>query len=195
MSTEWIKRANRYFMESTKKVYVERSVKIEPFEEYLNHRYCDNCYYYSAYALMGLNPGDFLVRGYIDLNGRKNYHHGWVEFKYEENEYVFDSKIREVVLKKEWYERFNPRVEYQKTQEEILKEYLNERCAFKIQEGFWQFKGIVMNVDKADISYSDLIANDEKNGYVPSALMLARVVINKYSSEIMRFIAYAETSG
>lgn len=194
MSTECIEKANRYFIQKTKKVYVEKCTKIETFEEYLNHRYRDNCYYYSAYALMGLNPDDFLVRGYINLDNRRNYHHGWVEFKFEENEYVFDSMSKNIVLKQKWYEDFNPRIEYKKTQKEILDEYLNEQCAFKIQEGFWQFKGIVMNTDKDDISYNAILVNDEKNGHVPSALMLARIVINKYSSEIMRFIAYSGSS-
>lgn len=195
MSTECMEKANRYFLQRTKKVYIERCTKIESFEEYLSHRYRDNCYYYSAYALMGLKPDDFLVRGYIDLDDWKDYHHGWVEFKFEEEEYVFDSRLKEVVLKQEYYEYFNPRIEYKKTQKEILAEYLNERCASKIQDGFWQFKYIVMNTDKDDIPYREIIANDKNNGHVPSALMLARVVISKYSSEITRFIAYSEPSG
>ena len=49
-----MEKANRYFLQRTKKVYIERCTKIESFEEYLSHRYRDNCYYYSAYALMGL---------------------------------------------------------------------------------------------------------------------------------------------
>ena len=168
---------------------------IESFQEYLNHRYRDNCYYYSAYALMGLKPDDFLVRGYIDLDSWKNYPHGWVEFTFEENEYVFDSMVKGIVSKQEWYENFNPRVEYKKTQKEILDEFLNERNAFKIQDGFWQFKYIVMNTNKDDIPYHEIIANDKNNGHVPSALMLARLVISKYSSEVIRFIAYSEPSG
>ena len=192
MSTECIKKANQYFIKMTKKVYIENCIKIETFEEYLNHRYCDECYYYSAYALMGLNPDDFLVRGYIDLDGYKDYHHGWVEFKFEGNEYVFDSKINDVVPKQEWYESFKPKIDFRETQKKILDDYLNEKYAFKIQDGFWQFKYIVINTDKNDISYNEIIANDRSNGYVPSALMLARVVID--DSEITRFIAYSEPS-
>ena len=147
MSTECIKKANQYFIKMTKKVYIENCIKIETFEEYLNHRYCDECYYYSAYALMGLNPDDFLVRGYIDLDGYKDYHHGWVEFKFEGNEYVFDSKINDVVPKQEWYESFKPKIDFRETQKKILDDYLNEKYAFKIQDGFWQFKYIVINID------------------------------------------------
>lgn len=191
MNTECIYRANRYFTQKTEKVYIERCYKIESFKEYLNYRYRDNCYNYSTYACMGLNPNDFLVRGYI---GPTNYHHGWVEFEFEENEYVFDSMIKDVVLKQEWYEYYNPRINYKKTQKEILDEYLNERCAFKIREGFWQFKSIVMNTTD-NISYYKLISYNENNGHVPSALALARLVLNTCNSEIIRFIAYSESSG
>ena len=195
MSTGCLEKVDRYFIESTKKVYIERCTRIESFEEYLNHRYRDNCYYYSAYALMGLNSDDFVVRGFIDLDDWKNYQHGWVEFKFEGKEYVFDSALRGITTKEEWYKKFNPRIYYKKTQKEILDEYLNERCAFKIEDGFWQFKYLVMNTDKVDIPYNEIIDNDKNNGYIPSALMLARIVISKYSSKITRFIAYCEPSG
>ena len=75
-----------------------------------------------------------------------------------------------------------------------MDEYLNKRCAFEIQDGFWQFKYIVNNTDKDDISYDEIIDNDKNNGHVPSALTLARVVISKYGLEITRFIAYSEPS-
>ena len=195
MFTDNIENANRYFELMTKKVYIERCGKIESFQEYLDHRYRDNCYYYSAYALMGLKLDDFLVRGYIDLDRWSNYHHGWVEFMFKDNEYVFDSMIKGIVSKYEWYEYFNPRVEYKKTQKEILDEFLNERNAFKIHDGFWQFKFIVMNTDKEDITFPEINAYDKNNGHVPSALMLARLVTSKYNSEIIRFIAYSEPSG
>ena len=94
--------------------------------------------------------------------------------------------------KQEWYESFKPKIDFRETQKKILDDYLNEKYAFKIQDGFWQFKYIVINIDKNDISYNEIIANDRSNGYVPSALMLARVVID--DSEITRFIAYSEPS-
>lgn len=192
MSTETTSNADLYFEKSTKKVYIERCTKIESFKEYLEHRYRDNCYYYSAFALMGLKPNDFLVRGYLD----GNYHHGWVEFKFEDTEFVFDSMLKHIVLKEDYYKKFNPKIGYKKTQKEILDEYLNEKCAFKIKEDFWQFKYIVMNTDENidNISYNKIIENDRENAHVPSALMLARIEINKYDSEIRRFIAYCEPS-
>ena len=49
---------NEYFMSCTKKVYIEQEYMIENFEEYLNHRYRDMCYYYSLFALMGMTHND-----------------------------------------------------------------------------------------------------------------------------------------
>lgn len=190
-----IEKAARYFLERTRRVYVERCTKIEPFEEYLSHRYRDNCYYYSGYAFMGLKPSDFLVRGFIDLEDYKDYHHGWVEFEFEGQVYVFDSRLKDVVQKQEYYEYFNPRIDYKKTQREILAEYLNEHCAFKINDDFWQFKYFVSNVANENLSYQQMLEYDKNSGHVPSVLMLARVQISKYSGEIKRFIAYSEPSG
>lgn len=82
-----------YFFKEMEKVYIETGTKIESFEEYLRHRYSDECYYYSAYAIMGLTPNDYLLRGFLDLDGYKNYHHGWVEFK-------FDIKVNTKITKK-----------------------------------------------------------------------------------------------
>ena len=195
MSNNAIKKAWEHFLKKTHKVYVERCTKIESFEEYLSHRYRDNCYYYSAYALMGLEPQDRLVRGVIDLKYYKNYRHGWVEFTFENEEYVFDSRLEYVVPKQEYYNHFNPRIDYKKSQEEILKEFLNERCATKITEGFWQFKYFAMNADTETISYSQAIEIDRNNGFVPGALMLARLQLNKFNGTITRFIAYVEPSG
>ena len=190
---ELVEEVNRYFKEETQKVYVDRGY-IKTFEEYLNRRYRGNCYYYSAYALMGLKSDDFLVRGNIDINecGRCNYHHGWVEFNYKGNDYIFDSLMKGIVTKQAWYDVFKPEIDYKKTQKEILDEFLNEKCAFEVYNNFWQFKYYVMNTDKSqdEIDYDEMIEYDKKNSYVPSALKLAR--LNMYNSKITKFIAYNE---
>lgn len=192
-----IEDAKRYFVEQTGKVYVERcnSKGIESFEEYLNHRYRDNCYYYSAFALMGLNSDDYLVRGLINYPDYKNYAHGWVEFKFEDEMYIFDSMIKGVTLKSEWEKEFCPKITYRKTQQEILDEYLTSTYAVEITECFWQFKNV--------------IDNNESHGYVLNALRLARMQISTWQESerssffakffgsnpkerVKRFIAYAE---
>ncbi len=200
MNNNVVHRAWQYFLQRTKIVYVERRAKIESFEEYLSHRYRDNCYYYSGYALMGLKPQDFLVRGEITLkdewiwrNG--GYRHGWVEFVFEDKEYVFDSMLQGVVPKQEYYEYYKPQISYKKSQKEILDEFLNERCAIKIEDNFWQFKYHAMNEDTENLSYEEIVNIDRNNGCVPGVLMLARMQINKFTCEITRFIAYSEPSG
>lgn len=183
----------RYFKMSTGIVYVERGNQVESFQEYLGHRYQDNCYYYSAFALMGLKPEDYLVRGDIDSNNWRYYHHGWVEFSYDEQEYVFDSMLTNfLVSKEEWYQYYNPEITYKKTQEKILNEFLNEKNAFEIKKNFWQFKEYVMNLpDVESIPIKKLQAIDKENGHVPTALMLARLEMSKYSSRPTRFLAYS----
>ena len=192
-----LQNANQYFKDKTSIVYVEKCTKIESFEEYLRHRYRDNCYYYSAYALMGLKPDDTVLRGYLKADGYgwdNRLHHGWVEFKYDGNEFVFDSAIMGVIPKIEWYDEFYPEVDFRKTQKEILDEYLNEKNAVEIQEGFWQFKYFAMNGNVNEKSYNEVVSYDKNNGHIPSALMLSRIVLSKYDSTIRRFIAYSESS-
>ena len=184
---------DEYFFQRTKKVYIEQCTKIVSFEEYLKPRYNEECYYYSAYALMGLKPNDFLLRGYINITDF--YHHGWVEFEFQGKDYVFDSRLENIVLKQKYYEKYSPRITYKKTQKEILDEYLNEKYAFEIIKDFWQFKYFIVDYDTATIPPKKIMLDyDEKNGYIPSSLMLARVVFNKYNSEIQRFIGYSELS-
>lgn len=193
-------RVGRYFLEQIKKVYVERCIKIESFEEYLSHRYRNNCYYYSAYALMGFKPQDYLVRGTITLKDEwvyKNggYRHGWVEFVFDDEEYVFDSMLETPVHKQEYYDHYKPQISYKQSQKEILDKFLNENCAIKIEDNFWQFKDCVTHVSPKELSYSEIIEYDCNNGYIPSALLLGRIQISKYTNEITRFIAYSEPSG
>jgi len=200
MSDNASERAWEYFLGRIKKVYVERCVKIESFEEYLSHRYKNNCYYYSIYALMGLKPQDYLVRGAITLKNEwpwqnGGYRHGWVEFVFEDEVYVFDSMLEKPVPKQEYYDYYKPQISYRQSQKEILDKFLNENCAIKIKDNFWQFKDCITHVNPKELSYSEIVEYDCNNGYIPTALMLGRIQISKYTGEITRFIAYSEPSG
>lgn len=190
MSDKLTQRANVYFEKRCSIVYVERCYKIESFSQFLQHRYRNSSYYYTFFALMGLQSNDSLVRGYINFRDWKNYNHGWVEFTYEENEYVFDPFLKTVMLKQEWYEEFNPSIQFKKTQKEILDTYLNEKYAFKIDNKFWQFKETVIDCDDGKLSYHKFLEINMKNGYIPSTLSYARVVMGKISPEVFRFIGY-----
>ena len=66
--------ANAYFISCTEKVFVEKwnyltkKGYFQTFKEYMECHYKGNCYYYSAYALMGLKNSDLIVRGTIDVD-------------------------------------------------------------------------------------------------------------------------------
>ena len=122
--------ANRYFNRRMRAIFVDSCTAkgIETFKEYLAYRYRDNCYYYSGYAIIGLNNDDYLMRGDLCISGdfifgNGGYSHGWVEFKYRGKEYVFDSMCREVVPKAEWYEEFKPNVKFKHSKQEIIESF------------------------------------------------------------------------
>jgi len=138
---------NQYFNNRMKKVYIDRCnyLGIESFDKYLEHRYRDNCYYYSAYALMGLKPNDKVMRGRIDVGDKpifdifaddeypnSNYYHGWCEFTFNGKEYVFDSMIRGIVTKEEYYSERRPVINYEATLSDVLSFFLSDECSDKV---------------------------------------------------------------
>ena len=191
---ERVAKANEYFQKETQKVYIDRcnSLGIETFEQYLNHRYRDSCYNYSFYALMGLKNTDNLIRGIIDVYGRGkcNYHHGWVEFMYDGEEYIFDNHFSKVVSKEDWYLVRSPQIRYKKSKKEILDKYLNEDYGYKVTEGFWQMKEVIYKGYKNYKQIKEAEKANEADGYVPGNLQRARVVLSSYDGEVKRFIAY-----
>lgn len=183
--------AEIYFQNETSKVYLERGNKIISFEEYLSRRYRYACYSYSTYALMGLQKKDLLLRGTINLDGWKDYKHGWVEFKFNDKDYVFDSQIRGVISKEDWYSLRNPKITFKRSQEEILNKYLNEDFANKVHSSMlydiWQLKYPLMKGYKEDdTSYDELQAYNISEGYLPALLSLAQIKVN--SDQIIQLI-------
>lgn len=127
---EQLELANRYFDRRMRTIFIDRvcAKGIETFEKYLSYRYQDNCYYYSGYAIIGLNNDDYLIRGDLCISDDfiwkdGGYSHGWVEFKYMGKEYVFDSMCRSIVPKAEWYEEFNPNVKFKYSKKEIIESF------------------------------------------------------------------------
>lgn len=137
--------ADKYFLERMKNIFIDRGVYkiVETFEEYLNHRYKNNCYWYSATAIMGMLENDYLVRGSITLSYDwmwcdGGYEHGWVEFVFQGKEYVFDSRCKGVVLKKEWYEEFNPQNIVKFTKKQVLDSVFAPEKMTYLQDGTYQ---------------------------------------------------------
>ena len=99
---------------------------------------------------MGLKNTDNLIRGVIDVYGRGkcNYHHGWVEFMYDGEEYVFDNHFSKVVSKEDWYLVRSPQIRYKKSKKEILDKYLTQDYGYKVAEGFWQMKKVTKTTNR-----------------------------------------------
>lgn len=170
----------------------ENERKSETFRQYLNHRYQGNCYFYSTYALMGLQPEDCLVRGKIDIGEpfsfhpfaheffpNSNYYHGWVEFSFEGEEYVFDPLLRNYIICKIDYEvsRF-PVVDFRQTQKEILQNYLSPSFS-KEENGIYTIS---------------LPPNLTKERHVSVPLNRAKVELDKDTQKVKRFIAHSAIS-
>ena len=173
--------ANRYFDRRMRKIFVDRcnAKGIETFKEYLAYRYRDNCYYYSGYAIIGLNNDDYLMRGDLRISGdfifgNGGYYHGWVEFKYRGKEYVFDSMCIGVVPKAKWYEEFKPNVKFKHSKMEIIKGFKDKLQI--ITRNCYEIQG-------SDISsyYTDTV-------YEHGKLFMR-------GEKVKKFIAYDEPSG
>ena len=84
---------NEYFFKQVEKVYINRcnSLGIETFKEYLSYRYQGNCYYYSAWALMGLDNNAKVVRGRININLDKK---AWFNYSTHRQFFNFTPKMQ-----------------------------------------------------------------------------------------------------
>lgn len=182
----YVEMANQHFLNQMEKVSVRRAEYnvVETFIEYLSHRYRTNCYNYSAYAIMGLDENDKLVRGDICLpndawrwcNG--GYGHGWVEFLYGGEEFVFDSRCKSIMLKSEWYKMFKPEKLVKFTQAEILYMIFTEGGLEKQENGYYKVK--------------DMSKREDPNYRVRP---LTKAEIYMRGRKIERFIAYRNPLG
>lgn len=171
---------DKYFNSRMQRVFVYRVEykQLETFSQYLSHRYRNSCYFYSSYALMGLNDGDRLVRGTITLDydwmwEDGGYGHGWIEFDYQGEEYIFDSRCRYIELKKEWYEKFNPQNIVRFTKREILDSVFLPSKTRQLEDGAYEVYGLEGRYDK---------------NYRLSPLKMSKIYMQ--NGEITKFIAY-----
>lgn len=187
---------NQYFLDRMKKVYIDRCLKIETFEQYLSHRYGDNCYYYSSYALMGLDFSDKIMRGRIDIgkpdilelfsydkNPNSNYYHGWCEFTFNNHEYVFDSMIKGIITKKEYYQERKPVISYQSTLEDVLSYYLSSECADKVGEHEYIVKKM-----------GPYHGHDDQS-FLTWTMYKSKITMDEDDKHLVKFIAYTPPSG
>jgi len=139
--------ANAHFADATKKVFIsyvesyqldklseyERKRYIKSFRDYLSKRYRDNCYYYSTYAILGLDDSAQLVRGIQTTQGDRSncYRHGWVNFNFEGEEFIFDSMVNGIITKAEWDKYYTPKITASTSRKEILDYFLSDRRCHK----------------------------------------------------------------
>ncbi len=102
----------------------------ETMQEYFDHHYRANCYYYSTYILLCMKPTDVLVRGNINTFEKANapnYKHGWIEFEFKGKWYVYDDYYKYPLPKNYYYKKVAPYEIYKKfTQTELINYMLTK---------------------------------------------------------------------
>ncbi len=158
------KDVNQYFGSCTEKVFVaikyycpERYELIK-FQEYLDKRFKDNCYHYSSYAVMGLLGTDNVVRGKIDVDEDENcnYEHGWIEFSFGGEEFVFDSLNYSIVEKQLYYEHMKPIITYRASLEEILGIFTLPENSIQVSENSFKVKNFDLRYNRSTVDSSHL---------------------------------------
>ena len=189
---------NEYFFKQLEKIYVNRcnSLGIETFDKYLSYQYQGNCYYYSAWALMGLDNNAKVVRGRININLNKkawfnysihrqypnsNYYHGWVEFTFNGEEYVFDSMISTVVSKKWYYKNKQPVVNCKITLEEVIKMCIGDKDTEQIAPYTYKTGNLYMKYYKS---------HEKDTTYLACPMSKAIIELEPSENKIKKFIAY-----
>jgi len=85
--------------------------KNKSLSEYFDAKYIGNCYFYSTYMFLCLQENARLVRGSISLEksqDKPNYHHGWVEFEFNGEWYVYDDHYYYPIPIDMWYKIVTP---------------------------------------------------------------------------------------
>lgn len=174
--------ANQYFLKQMENIFVDRGIYevVESFEKYLNHRYRNNCYEYSSTAIIGMKLDDYLVRGNLMISydwmwADGGYEHGWVEFLHNGEEYVFDSRCKGVVPKKDWYGEFKPKDIVKFTKQDIFNTVFVPENMIYLGNGAYQIKD----------NYRE---NDADKIFNPFRMSKIYFV----GKEVKKFIAYKE---
>lgn len=170
-----------YFEKQMEKISVQRAEYgvVETFEGYLAHRYKTSCYFYSAFAIMGMKNDDKLVRAEIRLPEDDwmwkdgGYDHAWVEFCYKGQEYVFDCRCVGIVLKSSWYEHFQPENPEKIAKQQILEKLLSLQGTTIGDDGSYQIP---------ELNESGDVSNQIKP--------LRKSILYMENGDVKKFIAY-----
>lgn len=193
MSMELCDLAAEYFETKMKKIYLlnRHTGEVTGFYgRHLNPKGRD-CYFLTVLALMGLKKEDKRYCGMIDTTplphrqSIKDYKHSWVEYRFDEEVFVYDPLFSSAIPQSVYYEMCKPRkVTSNRTQVEVLKPYLNNRYAYRLGNADWQFK----KIDEKTVDKN----LEESTKYIFSALQRGRLMgyFDDSDCEILSFIAY-----
>lgn len=185
----YYKDANDYFKKCVEKIFVARADyvsgedEIISFDEYFDIHYDDSSFYYSAYALMGLSNEDKIVRGEIDIDevGSSNCMHGWVEFTFNDREYVYDSLLCSVVDKDMYYQHKRPVVTYSASLDQVLEFYTDYDNCFFVNGDEYFVKSFLLEIE----SFND---TDESHLLIP--MSNAEITYDSEKEYVKKFIAH-----
>lgn len=166
--------------------YLHKCLKKASYQDgsmksYFDKGYRSNCYYYSTFLLLCLKPTDKLVRGnihikrgyetvdlYKDKKTYPNYKHGWVEFEFKGEWWVYDDHFKYPVKIKEYYkERYPYEINKKFTQKELI-EYIKENYLKDLEI---ETDGKTTKISTGDVwdqkyclpfYYADLLIKDNK---------------------------------
>ena len=178
VSLETKNAAMAYFRKATKKCFIVNTLKQgheECFQDFLDKHYKNYSLYYSAYAIMGMNPEDILVRGKV--KGKKA-EIGWIEMDFQGDLLVFDFETLEIRSLDEFYEIYQPQVTVYISQKEILDKYLSsERAVFDSNKNCYLIKNIL---EPEDIENGTYMINRSK------------IQMEKENGKVTKFVAFEE---
>lgn len=179
------KEVNQYFEKCIEKIFVAREYynpkryAFLKFQDYLAKHYKDSCYHYSSYAIMALLSNDHIVRGKIDVdeNGYSNYEHGWVEFSFNGEEYVFDSLNYSIVEKQLYYEHMKPIITYISSLGETLDIFTSPENSVQISENTFKVKDF-------DLVYNQFMKIDSSHLFLP--LSESEIIIDDKEKQLVK---------
>ncbi len=82
---------------------------------YLNHR----CYAGSMISILPMQDSDQLVRGTLHSGEKHDYNHGWIEFTFDNQRYVYDTTAKRIFDRDHYYNILCPINIMRKTNEEV----------------------------------------------------------------------------
>ena len=112
------------------------------------------CWQTTETAILFLDDYSYLKRGYLKFSDKTNYYHSWIQFNFENEEYIFDPCLNIISSKNDYYSIFE----------------INEIASINSKEIKEYFINYVNNYHKKDHSneniFKDIFSNEmlsEKN--------------------------------